>query len=44
MKIDQGIKTLQLKKDGKFLLFSVLLFSECFYLYLRKPTPAKTPF
>ena len=31
---------LQLKKDQKFWLFS-LVFSECFHLYLRKPTAAK---
>ena len=32
----------KVKKNKKCLLFS--LFSECFYLYLRKPTAAKFPF
>ena len=41
IKIDQGIQILQLKKDPKLLLFS-LLFSECFYLHLRKPTATKS--
>ena len=39
IKVDQGIQILQLKKDQKFLLFS-LLFSKCFYQYLRKPAAA----
>ena len=42
IKIDQGIQILQMKKSQKFLSFS-LLFSECFHLYLRKPTAAKSP-
>ena len=41
IKIDVGIQILQLKKDGTFLLF-LLLFSECFHLYLRKPMTAKS--
>ena len=36
-KLIKAFQILQLKKDQKFLLFS-LLFSECFYLYLRMST------
>ena len=43
IKIDQGIQILLLKKDAKFLLFS-LLFFECWQLYLTKPTAAKSLF
>ena len=38
-----NICILQLKKNQKFLLFP-LLFSECFHLYLRKPTVTRSPY
>ena len=41
-KLIKSIQILQLKKDQKFLLFS-LSFSECFHLYSRKPTSTKFP-
>ena len=42
----QGIKILQVNNQNvfyHFLFLLLLLFSECFYLYLRKPTAAKSP-
>ena len=37
IKIDQGIQILQLKKDQKFSLFSLLFLNVSIYVYQRKP-------